>query len=217
MSCEPQNTEAQWREMLEKQCAEVERLRIALSRANIAFEKTERDLLLKQGELEAEIERLRALVTTGDFKDLYAEGLEVGKRLGSSNARTAELEAEVERLRAAQAWVADDLDARVLKAEVERLRAENARVRNEWADQSAELAKLEAENAELRSTMSKTVVAFSDVEALKARLEWFVKREHHLDWMKQHLHPDLDRGAFASRVEAMWAWEDEHPRPGSGT
>lgn len=31
--------------------------------------------------LDAEVRRLRALVAEGDFKDIYAEGLEMGKKL----------------------------------------------------------------------------------------------------------------------------------------
>lgn len=61
---------------------------------------------------------------------------------------------------------------------------------------------------------SKAQADFMD-EALDVAL-WLMEREHHLEWMKQHLPPDLDRGAFAARVEAMWKWESENPKPSEG-
>lgn len=52
-------------------------------------------------------------------------------------SRVARLEAEIADLRASQAWVIDDLDARVLKAERDKLKAENAELRARCPDDVA--------------------------------------------------------------------------------
>lgn len=66
---------------------------------NAAAARTVDDLEFQRSDAVREVERLRELIAEGDFKELYAEGLTVGQRLGrafgraESNAKLARVEA----------------------------------------------------------------------------------------------------------------------------
>jgi chromosome segregation ATPase len=141
--------------------AEAERLRAALSRVNAAFEKTERDLLVKQGDLEGEVERLRAenerlTADLGYFKRRDGDLHRLTEKLADVGKENAELRTAYE-------------------YGIAKLEADNALAKHAYASLVMELAGRNAENERLREQCA-------DLQEIAARVhgsscDWPAERD----------------------------------------